>query len=64
MFIFIYIATKDYKYALDLTGINRNILPLLPMIYYISALTISRLLQDLTTDKKKIESREADAYLA
>lgn len=64
MFIFIYIATKDYKYALDLTGINRNILPLLPMIYYISALTVSRLLQDLTKDKKKIESREADAYLA
>ncbi len=49
MYLFIYVTTDNYKWVMDLAAINRNILTLIPMLYYISALMTVDLLK--TTDR-------------
>jgi hypothetical protein len=45
MFLYIYIGTENYRWVMNLTAINRNILAFLPMIYYVTALTAAKLLR-------------------
>lgn len=45
MFLYIYICTENYRWVMNLTAINRNLLAFLPMIYYVAALTAARLLK-------------------
>jgi hypothetical protein len=43
MFLYIYICTENYRWVMNLTAIDRNILALIPMIYYVAAITAARL---------------------
>ncbi len=45
VFLYIYICTENYRWVMNLTAINRNILAFLPMIYYVAALTAFNLLK-------------------
>lgn len=45
MFLFVYIKTEYYKWVINLTAVNRNILTFIPMMYYISALTAIKVLK-------------------
>ncbi len=44
LFLFLYVATGSYMWVTKLTAIDRNILTLLPMVYYITALIAVTLL--------------------
>jgi hypothetical protein len=45
MFLVLYLGTETYRWVMNLTAVNRNILTFVPMMYYVSALTAYRLLQ-------------------
>jgi hypothetical protein len=45
MYLFVYITTDNYQWAMNLTAINRNILSFIPMMYYVSALMAVHLLK-------------------
>ncbi|MGO9013540.1 MAG: glycosyltransferase family 39 protein [Dissulfurispiraceae bacterium] len=44
MFLFIYIATNNYIFAMNLTAVNRSVLTFIPAMYYISALIAAHML--------------------
>jgi hypothetical protein len=53
MFLVLYLGTETYRWVLNLTAVNRNILTFIPMMYYVAALTASKLLQGETvTDRR------------
>jgi hypothetical protein len=45
MFLVLYLGTETYRWVMNLTAVNRNILTFIPMMYYVSALTAGRLLE-------------------
>ena len=48
MFLVLYLGTESYRWVLNLTAVNRNILTFIPMMYYVAALTASGLLEGET----------------
>jgi 4-amino-4-deoxy-L-arabinose transferase-like glycosyltransferase len=53
MFLVLYLGTETYRWVLNLTAVNRNILTFIPMMYYVAALTASTLLQgEKVTDRR------------
>jgi len=53
MFLVMYLGTETYRWVMNLTAVNRNILTFIPMMYYVSALTAGRLLEgDAVTDRR------------
>lgn len=46
MYFLIYTTTDNYKFVMNLTALNRNILTFLPMMYYISALITAQLFKE------------------
>ena len=44
MFLVLYLGTETYRWVLNLTAVNRNILTFIPMLYYVAALTAGRIL--------------------
>ncbi len=53
MFLVMYLGTDTYRWVMNLTAVNRNILTFIPMMYYVSALTAGRLLEgDVVTDRR------------
>lgn len=53
MFLVLYLGTETYRWVMNLTAVNRNILTFIPMMYYVSALTAGRLLEgDTVTDHR------------
>jgi 4-amino-4-deoxy-L-arabinose transferase-like glycosyltransferase len=48
MFLVLYLGTESYRWVMNLTAVNRNILTFVPMLYYVAALTAHRLLQGET----------------
>jgi hypothetical protein len=44
MFLVLYLGTETYRWVMNQTAVNRNILTFIPMMYYVAALTASRLL--------------------
>jgi 4-amino-4-deoxy-L-arabinose transferase-like glycosyltransferase len=45
MFLALYLGTESYRWVMNLTAVNRNILTFIPMMFYLAALTAHRLLQ-------------------
>jgi len=45
MFLVLYLGTEAYRWVMNLTAVNRNILTFIPMMFYLAALTAHRLLQ-------------------
>jgi len=45
MFLVLYLGTEAYRWVMNLTAVNRNILTFIPMMYYLASLTAHRLLQ-------------------
>ncbi len=43
MFLFIYITTNNYIFAMNLTAVNRSVLTFIPVMYYVSALMAAHL---------------------
>lgn len=39
MFLTMYLGTESYRWVMNLTAVNRNILTFIPMMYYLAALT-------------------------
>ncbi|HUI66972.1 MAG TPA: hypothetical protein VL087_02030 [Nitrospirota bacterium] len=48
MFLVLYLGTETYQWVVNQTAVNRNILTFIPMMYYVAALTASRLLEGET----------------
>jgi len=46
MFLLVYVATDSYRWVMNLTSVNRNILTIIPMTYYVSALITTYLLSN------------------
>jgi hypothetical protein len=53
MFLVLYLGTETYRWVLNLTAVNRNILTFIPMMYYVAALTASKLLQGETATVRR-----------
>jgi 4-amino-4-deoxy-L-arabinose transferase-like glycosyltransferase len=52
MFLVVYLGTESYRWVMNLTAVNRNILTFIPMMYYVAALTVGGLLEGETvTDR-------------
>jgi hypothetical protein len=45
LYLFIYLTTDNFKYVMDLTSVNRNLLTVIPMMYYASGLIVAQLLE-------------------
>jgi hypothetical protein len=45
IFLVLYLGTDTYRWVMNLTAVNRNILTFIPMMYYVAALTAGRLLE-------------------
>jgi hypothetical protein len=43
MYLFIYLTTEDFKFVITLTAVNRNLLTVIPMMYYASGLIVAQL---------------------
>jgi hypothetical protein len=53
MFLVLYLGTGVYRWVMNLTAVNRNILTFIPMMYYVAALTAGRLFEgDTVTDRR------------
>jgi hypothetical protein len=51
IFLVLYLGTDMYRWVMNLTAVNRNILTFIPMMYYVAALTASSLLEgEVVTD--------------
>jgi hypothetical protein len=48
MFLVVYLGTESYRWVMNLTAVNRNILTFIPMMYYVAALTAGGLLEGET----------------
>lgn len=44
-FLAMLLMTENYRFVMDLTGVNRNILTFLPMLYYFCAVVVAKLVQ-------------------
>jgi hypothetical protein len=44
-YLVLYLGTDAYRWVMNLTAINRNILTFIPMMFYLAALTAHRLLE-------------------
>jgi hypothetical protein len=52
IFLILYLGTDMYRWVMNLTAVNRNILTVIPMMYYVAALTAGGLLEGETvTDR-------------
>jgi hypothetical protein len=52
IFLILYLGTDMYRWVVNLTAVNRNILTFIPMMYYVAALTAGGLLEGETvTDR-------------
>jgi hypothetical protein len=52
IFLVLYLGTDMYRWVMNLTAVNRNILTIIPMMYYVAALTAGRLLDgEAITDR-------------
>ena len=52
IFLVLYLGTDTYRWVMNLTAVNRNILTFIPMMYYVAALTAGGLLEGETvTDR-------------
>ncbi len=45
IYLVLYLGTDMYRWVMNLTAVNRNILTIIPMMYYVAALTAGGLLQ-------------------
>jgi len=53
MFLAVYLGTEAYRWVMNLTAVNRNILTVIPMMYYVAALTAGGLLEgERATDRR------------
>jgi len=53
IFLVLYLGTETYRWVMNLTAVNRNILTFIPMMYYVAALTAGGLLEGETvTDRR------------
>ena len=52
MFLVLYLGTETYRWVMNLTAVNRNILTFIPMMYYVAALTAHRLLEGEETQDR------------
>jgi 4-amino-4-deoxy-L-arabinose transferase-like glycosyltransferase len=52
IFLVLYLGTDMYRWVINLTAVNRNILTFIPMMYYVAALTAGGVLEgDTVTDR-------------
>ncbi len=52
IFLALYLGTDMYRWVMNLTAVNRNILTFIPMMYYVAALTADALLEgEAITDR-------------
>jgi len=54
MFLVLYLGTESYRWVMNLTAVNRNILTFIPMMYYLASLTAHRLLQGEVGDAEVV----------
>jgi len=52
LFLLLYITTGNYRWVMNLTAINRNILTFVPMMYYIVTLSVVKLMKEETMYRK------------
>lgn len=45
IFLVLYLSTDTYRWVMNLTAVNRNVLTFIPMMYYVAALTAGTLLE-------------------
>jgi 4-amino-4-deoxy-L-arabinose transferase-like glycosyltransferase len=53
IFLVLYLGTETYRWVMNLTAVNRNILTFIPMMYYVAALTASTLLEGRTVANRR-----------
>jgi hypothetical protein len=54
MFLVLYLGTEAYRWVMNLTAVNRNVLTFIPMMYYLASLTAHRLLQGEVGDAEVV----------
>jgi hypothetical protein len=57
MFLVVYLGTESYRWVMNLTAVNRNILTFVPMMYYVAALTAGGILQELKATDSESTNR-------
>ncbi len=53
IFLILYLGTDMYRWVMNLTAVNRNILTFIPMMYYVAALTAGGLLEGETVKDRE-----------
>jgi hypothetical protein len=53
IFLVLYLGTDMYRWVMNLTAVNRNILTFIPMMYYVAALTVGGLLEGETVKNSR-----------
>lgn len=64
LFFYAYGATEEYVNLIQLTGVNRNTLTYLPLIYFIAAITIGKILQSLDAANGRPQEHNPSSPLA